>query len=137
MGLPEFTVDFKGRERQFDWLEICLISGKIDKHLRICDSYNTECAAKTIKSIKLGNISDACSATNMMKFDISNDTQKHMLWKQYVAWHCNGYGAAPISDYINNLIFQELLLEPDYFANKSVKKVYIALQNSLRHTTKL
>ena len=82
MGLPEFTVDFKGRERQFDWLEICLISDKIDKHLRICDSYNTKCAAKTIKSIKLGSISDACSATNMMKFDTYNDTQKHMLWKQ-------------------------------------------------------
>ena len=53
-----------------------------------------------------------------MKFDISNDTQKHLLWKQYVAWHCNGYTAAPISDYISNPVFQELLLESDYFARQ-------------------
>ena len=64
-----------------------------------------------IKKIKLSNISDAYSARNMMKFNISNDTQKHLLWKQYVAWHCNGYTAAAISDYINKSVFQELLLE--------------------------
>ena len=76
-----------------------------------------------IKSIELGNISDAYSATNTVKFD----TEKHMLWKQYVAWHCNVYSAAPISDYINNPVFQELLLESDYFDDKSNEKVYINL----------
>ena len=82
---------------------------------------------KMIKSIELGNISDAYSATNTVKFGTSNDTQKHMLWKQYVAWHCNAYSAAPISDYINNPVFQELLLESDYFDDKSNEKVYIDL----------
>ena len=40
-----------------------------------------------------------------MKFGTLNDTQKHMLWKQYVVWHTNGYSAAPISYYINNPVF--------------------------------
>ena len=37
-------------------------------------------------------------------------------------WHCNGYTAAPIFDYINNPVFQEFLLENDYFRNKSDAK---------------
>ena len=69
------------------------------------NSYNAECAAKMIKSIELANISDAYSATNTMKFDTLSDTQKHMLWKQYVAWHYDEYITVPISDYINNPFF--------------------------------
>ena len=68
-----------------------------------------------------------------MKFDISNDTQKHLLWKQYIAWHCNGY----INDYINNPVFQELLLESDYFGTKSDEKIYIDLRDSLGYTDEI
>ena len=87
---------------------------------------------RMIKKIELSNISDAYSA--MMKFNISNDTQKHLLWKQYVAWHCNGFNAMLISDYINNPVFQELLLELDYFGTKSDEKVYIDLKDSLEYS---
>ena len=73
----------------------------------------------------------------MMKFDFSNDTQKHLFWKQYVAWHCNGYTTAPISDYINNLVFQELLLKLDYSGTKSDEKTYIDLRNSLGYTDEI
>ena len=136
-GLQKFTVDFKGCERQFDWLEIPLIYDKSDKHLTTYKIYNAKCAAKMINSIEPGNISGAYRATNTMKFDTSNDTQKHMLWKQFVAWHCNGYSAAPISDYTNNTVFQELLLEPNYSGNKSIEKVYIDLRDSLGYTNKI
>ena len=136
-GLQEFAVDFKNCERQFDWLEISLVWDKSDKHSTVYDSYNAECAAKMIKSIELTNISDAYSTTNTMKFDTSNDTQKHMLWKQYIAWHCDGYRAAPISDYINNPVFQDLLLKLDYFGNKSNERVYIDLRDSPRYTNKI
>ena len=66
-GSQEFTVDFKGCERQFDWLEISLVYDKSDKHLIIYDSYNAEWAARMIRNIKLANISNAYSATNTMK----------------------------------------------------------------------
>ena len=132
-GSQEFTVDFKSSDRQFDWLEISLLYDKSDKHLTTYDSYNAECSAKMIElsKIELSNILDAYSATNMMKFDISIDTQKHLLWRQYVVWHCNGYINAPISDYINNPVFQELLLESDYFGSRSDEKIYIDLWDSL------
>ena len=90
-----------------------------------------------IKSIELTNISDTYSTTNTMKFDTSNDTQKHMLWKQYIAWHCDGYRAAQISDYINNPVFQDLFVKLDYFGNKSNERVYIDLRDSLRYTNKI
>ena len=108
---------------------------KSDKHLTIYNSYNAECAAKMIKSIKPANISD--TATSTMKVDTSNGTQKYVLWKQFVAWHCDGYSAVPISDYINNLVFQELLLNPDYFVTKSGEKVYINLRDSLGYTNEI
>ena len=41
-GLQEFTVDFRGCERQFDWLEISLVYDKSDKDLTVYDSYNAE-----------------------------------------------------------------------------------------------
>ena len=48
-GSQEFTVDFKGCDRQFDWLEISLLYNKSDKHLTIYDSYNAACAARMIE----------------------------------------------------------------------------------------
>lgn len=136
-GSQEFTVDFKGCERQFDQLKISLVYDKSDKHLTIYGSYNAKCAAKIMKSIELANISDICSAKNRMIFNTSNNNQKHMLWKQYVTWHCDGYSTAPFSDYINNPAFQKLLLESDYFGNKYDERVYIDLRDDLGHANEI
>ena len=130
-------MDFKSCNRQFYWLEISLHYDKSDKHLTIYDTYNAECAPRVLKKIVPSSISNAYTTTNMMKFDISNDTQKHLLWKQYVALHYNGYTAAPVSDYINNPVFQELLLESDYFRAKSDEKSYIDLWDSFGYTDKI
>ena len=45
----------------------------------IYDRYNAEYPARMIKNIALSNISEAYSATNTMKFDINNDSQKRLL----------------------------------------------------------
>ena len=71
-----------------------------------------------------------------MKFNTSNDAQRHMLCKQYVAWHCGGCSAAPISNYVNNPAFKELLLKSNCFGNKSDGKVYIDQRDSLGFTNK-
>ena len=90
-----------------------------------------------IKSIELANISEAYSATNTMKFDTSKDIKKHMLWIQYVAWHCDENSAAPISDYINNPVLQELLLESDYFGDKFDARVYIDPQDGRGYASEI
>lgn len=137
IGSQEFTVDFKESDRQFDWLEVSLVYDKSDKHLIIYDSYNGECVVQKIESVELANISKAYSVTNTINIDMPNDTQKHMLWKQFVAWNCNGYSAVLISDYINNPTFQELPVEKDYFGNDSDERVYIEFRDSLGYTNEI
>lgn len=74
IGSQEFTLDFKGCYRQFDWPEISLVYDKSNKHLTIHDSYNVECATRIIKNTELTNISDSYSVTNTINFDTSNNT---------------------------------------------------------------
>ena len=130
-------MDFKRCERQFDWLKISLVYDKSDKHTTIYDTCNTKCTARMIKNIELSNISYVCSVTDTMKFDINNDTQKHLLWKQYIAWHCNGYTNAPVSDYTNNPVFQDLLPENMYMSTTSDERIYIDLRDSLGYTNEM
>ena len=85
-------------------------------------------AAKTIKSVKLSNFTEIYSLTNEKKYDIDNLTQKHLLYKQFVAWSCNGCSTAPLTDYINNPIYQELIDEDDFFGSKSDERIYLDLR---------
>ena len=129
-GSQDFTADFQGANIKFDWIEISFVHDKSDKHLTAYDSYNAECASKFIKSLEFTNISDQYSSTNTLKFDTDNDFQKHLLWKQYLAWHTNGCSTAPVADFMNNLIAQELKKENEYFSNKFDERLYIDLRPS-------
>ena len=110
------SVEFLGANRQFDWVEISIVPDKSNKYTTTYDSYNREMAAQLIKSLRLTNFSDLCSLTNEKKFSRDNLIQKHLLYKQFLAWSCNGSSVAPISDYIDNPIFQELPDEKTYFS---------------------
>ena len=39
-GVQDFTVDFQGANRQFDWIEILLVDDKSDKHLTFYEQYS-------------------------------------------------------------------------------------------------
>ena len=67
-------------------------------------------AAQEIKSLKLTNFTEVYSLTNEKKYDVDNLTQWHLLWNQFVA---------PLADYINNPIFQELPDENAYYNVRS------------------
>ena len=84
IGAQSFNIDFLGANRHFDWLEISLTYNKSDKHDTIYDSYDVEKAASFIKSLELENLSEAYSLTNQMKYDVTNKTQKCLLYKQYL-----------------------------------------------------
>ena len=60
----DFTVDFQGCNREFDWPEILLAYNKNDKHLTIYDSCNAKWAAQMIKSVELADILENYSFTN-------------------------------------------------------------------------
>ena len=87
--------------------------------------------------LKFSNISEQRSATNKLKCQTSNDLQKHLLWKQCLAWHTNGCSNAPITNFANNPIAQELKDESEYFGNDSDERVYVDLRNSKSYANEL
>ena len=101
------------------------------------DSYNAECACRLIKFIEFANISNHYSSTNKLKFDIDNDLQKHLLYKKFLAWHTNGCSTAPVTDFMNSPIAQELKKENEYFSNDSDERLYIDLRPSHSYTDEL
>ena len=127
-GSDSLNVEFLGANRQFDWIEISIVPDKSDKHTTIYDSYNREMASQLIKTLQLSNFTEIYSLTNEKRYNIDNLTQKHLLYKQFVAWNCNGSSVAPITDYMGNPIFRELPDEEEYFSLKSDEKVYLDLR---------
>ena len=107
-GSDSLNVEFLGANRQFDWIEISIVPDKSDKHTTIYDSYNREMAAQLIKSLRLSNFTEIYSLTTKKKYDTDNLTQLYLLYKQFAAWNCKGSSVAPLSDYMDNPIFQEL-----------------------------
>ena len=122
------NIEFLGGKRQFDWIEISIVPDKSDKHTTIYDSYNREMAVQLIKTLKLSNFTKIYSLTNEKRYNIDKLTQKHLLYKQFVAWNCNGSSVAPITDYIGNPIFREFPDEEEYFSLKSNEKIYLDLR---------
>ena len=120
----------KYSNRQFDWLEISLVYDKIDKHTKMYDSYNVELAAKYTKRVKLENFTKIYSLTSEKKYSIDNIIQKHLLYKQFVAWSCNGCSIAPRTDYIHNLVYQELNDESNYFGDRSKGRICLDIRAS-------
>ena len=127
-GSNSLNVEFLGANRHFDWIEISIVPDKSDKHTAIYDSYNRELAAQLIKTLQLSNFTEIYSLKNAKRYNIDNVTQKHLLYKQFVAWNCNGSSVATLTDYMDNPIFRELPDEEENFGLKSDEKVYLDLR---------
>ena len=59
---------------------------------------------------------------------MDNLTQKNLLYKQFVACACDSCSIAPLTDYINNLIYQEPIGKDQYDGNNSNKRLYLDLR---------
>ena len=95
------------------------------------------CSQVVIKSLEFGNISEEHSATNTLRYDTSNNLHKHLLYKQFVAWHTNGCSAALLTDFSSQPIAQELKDEAEYYDEDSDEKVYVDLRDSRGYTNEL
>ena len=105
-----------------------MVHNKSDKHTSIYDSFNREMATQEKKSLKLTNFTEVYSLTNDKKYDVDNLTQIHLLWKQFVAWNCNGSSIVPLVNYINNPIFQELPDENAYYYVRRDERMYLDIR---------
>ena len=59
-----------------------------------------------------------------------------MLYKQFATWSCNGSSIAPLTDYIDNPIYQELIDKEDYNEVKSDDRIYLDLRASSGYMNK-
>ena len=127
-GQDSIDIDFLGANKQFHWIELSLVYNKSDQHTTIYDSYNHELAAKWIKSLRLSNFTKIYSLTNEKKYDVDNVIQRHLLYKQFMAWGCGVSSVALLGDYMNNPVFQELPSEDKYFDVRSDERMYLDLR---------
>lgn len=95
----------------------------------IYDNYDLERASTLIQNIEIENISNIHGVHNDLKYDMSDAAEKHLLYKQNVAWNFNCYWIAQRKDYANNPIYQELSTESEYFTD-AVKRIDIDLRDS-------
>ena len=130
------NVNFQGANRQFAWLEISLIYDKSDQHQTIYDSYGAELAAREMQSLTLENTSSTCNITGGLVYDIDHEDDKHWLYAMFVAFSCDGCSTAPLTEYANNKIYQELLKEQNYFTNTD-EKLYIDMRRSKGYTDEI
>ena len=87
----------------------------------------------TALSVPLKNAPHAYGIAKQLKFDVINHTQKHLLYKQFIAWNIKGDSIAPLTDYINNPIFLELLPEDNYFMDLD-ERIYLNVRDSSGYT---
>ena len=136
-GTQSLTVTFKCAQRQFQWLEISLIYDKSYQHLTIYDSYNLELAAKMIQSIKFENTTSTYSLTGKLEYSYKNHDEKIMLYKMFVTYNCNVCSTAPLTQYKNNPIYQDITPEEEYRDNSRDDRIYIDMRRSQGYTAEL
>ena len=127
IGTDSININFLDANRRFDWIELSLVYDKSNKHTTIYDSYNVELAAKARKSVKLPNFTNVYSLTNKKISHRQLDTKIFVIQTKLLH-------VAPLTDYINNPIFQELIDEDKCFETKSNERIYLDLRASSGYT---
>ena len=136
-GTQDFTCTFKGVQRQFDLLETSVVYDTSYQHTTIYDSYDLELAAKLIKTIKFENTSTTFSLTGKLSYDLEREDDKNMLYKMLVAHLCDGCSSAPLKQYKNNQIYQEITEEEKFTNNERDDQIYIDMRRSKGYTDEL
>ena len=136
-GTQDFTCQFLGAQRQIDWLKISIVYGKSYHHDTIYDSYDVELAPKLIKTVKFENAGTTYSLTGKIEYDMEKEDDKYQLYSMLPAYVCGGYSLAPLPQYINNTIYQEMTEEDKYATTSRNDRLYIDLRRSKGYTDEL
>ena len=124
-GTQNFTCTFKGAQRKIDWLEISIVYDNSYHHSTIYGSYGVELAAKLIKTIKFENASSTYSLTGKLSYDLEKEDNKYQLYCMLAAFTRGGCSSAPLTQYINNPIYQELTEEDEFTDATRDDRIYV------------
>ena len=136
-GTQDFTCQFKGAQRQMDWIEISIVYDKSYHHETIYDRYDVELAPKLINSVKFENAGTTYSLTGKTEYNLEKEDGKIQLYAMLPSFVCGGYSSAPLTQYINNPIYQEMTSEDEYASNTRDDLLYIDLRRSKGYTDEL
>ena len=136
-GAQTVSVDFQGASRDINWLEISLLYDKSYAHETVYDSYGVELAVQLIESIKFVNALKAYSLTGKISYDTNNKDKKHLMYKMFVAYICNGATFAPLTEYKNNPVYQDMTDEYNYRAKTKDDRIYIDMRRSKGNSDEL
>ena len=72
-----------------------------------------------------------------MSYDLELEDEKHILYKMLAAYNCNGCSSAPLLQYINNEIYQEMPDEDKFADTEKDDRIYIDMRRSKGYTNEL
>ena len=90
-----------------------------------------------IQSIKFENTTSKYSLTGKLEYDYKNHDKKTMLYKMFVAYNCNGWSTAPLTQYKNNPIYQDITAEEESRDNNRDDRIYIDMRGIQGYTDEL
>ena len=118
-------------------LEISVVYDKLFQHTAVCDSYDLELASILIKTIKFETTSTTYSLTGKLSYDLEKEDDKNILYKMLVAKTCEGCSTAPLTQYRNNEIYQEITEEDVFTTNNKDDRIWIDMRKSKGYTDEL
>ena len=118
-------------------LEISVVYDKLFQHTTVCDSYDLELASILIKTIKFETTSTTYSLTGKLSYDLEKEDDKNILYKMLVAKTCEGCSTAPLTQYRNNEIYQEITEEDVFTTNNKDDRIWIDMRKSQGYTDEL
>ena len=118
-------------------LEISVVYDKLFQHTNVCDSYDLELASILIKTIKFETTSTTYSLTGKLSYDLEKEDDKNILYKMLVAKTCEGCSTAPLTQYRNNEIYQEITEEDVFTTNNKDDRIWIDMRKSKGYTDEL
>ena len=86
--------------------------------------------------LTIENAPSTSSTTGQSEFNVGNEDDKHWLYQMFVAYDCDGYSTAPLTQYRNNEIYQALPTEAKYFDDMD-ERLYIEMRWSKGYTDEL
>ena len=119
------------------FIQISIAYDKSYQHTTIYDGYDLELAAKLIQTIKFENTSTTYSLTGKLFFDLEKEDDKNILYKMLGSYNCQGCSSAPLTQYKNNEIYQEMTPENEFTTNERDDRILIDMRRSKGYTDEL
>ena len=136
-GIQAIYVLFEGAQRQLEWIEISLVYYKSCQHQKIYDIYDVELASKFIQSVKFENTSSTHSLTGKLEYNQKNEDDKGWLYKMFIAYNCDSFSTARLSQHKSNKIYKEITQQDEFATDNTDERLYIDMRRSQQYTEKL